>query len=783
MRISQFKNIKQTGNPSNRSLFTVLTEIKQGEYKSLIAKIRLETDKEKRQVLKQQLPYVTFAGIFSYRRNDRLEKSSQIATLDFDDIADVEELRKKVNGDKYTLSSFVSPSGNGLKVLVKIPPVSNNQDYKDYYIKLSEYYNQYAETDPATKDIARASYLSYDPNLYLSEEPEMWVEKFEPIKKELTKATTVALTDQDKIAKILEKSFQKKYTRTNRNCNLYSYARSFNSFGLDKQLCEEYLIQYQEPDFNENEIKALINSAYRNTQEFGTESFEDREKFKKITQAVESGMSDSKIKALHQGEDKQIQQAIDEAKKSLNSEEFWSYSEKGSIKLAHNRFINYLANNNITKFYPEGSDNFIFIKKDKDFIREFDTPRIKDFVLNDLSERSEVEAHNLMAGNNNFFSRETLNMIKTSQININKDTKNEAFVYYRNTAVKITKDKIELIPYDNIEGLIWEDQVIDRDFVYKEESEGEFQKFMWLISGQDKKRYYSFKSAIGYLCHGFQNEGRPKVIIFNDEAISDVPNGGSGKGLIHKAIGRVKKLSTINGKGFDPSKQFAYQTVNTDTQVLLFDDVDKNFKFENLFSVVTEGLIIEKKGKDAIKIPFSESPKISITTNYTVKGDGSSHRRRVFELEMHNHFNDTHTPEDEFGHLLFADWDAEEWELFDAYMIRSIMYYLKNGLVDYERINLAERKLKNDTCAEFIEFMDALDMTGKTQYGNRELYEDFKNSYEEYRYEKWLKPDIFRKWLKSYCEARKIAKVETKRTSKDRLYKYISPENFEDVPF
>ena len=119
MRISQFKNIKQTGNPSNRSLFTVLTEIKQGQYKSLIAKIRLETNKEKRQELKQQLPYVTFSGVFSYRRNDRLEKSSQIATLDFDDVADVEELRKKLNSDKYTLSSFVSPSGNGLKVLFK----------------------------------------------------------------------------------------------------------------------------------------------------------------------------------------------------------------------------------------------------------------------------------------------------------------------------------------------------------------------------------------------------------------------------------------------------------------------------------------------------------------------------------------------------------------------------------------------------------------------------------------------------------------------------------------
>ena len=48
----------------------------------------------------------------------------------------------------------------------------------------------------------------------------------------------------------------------------------------------------------------------------------------------------------------------------------------------------------------------------------------------------------------------------------------------------------------------------------------------------------------------------------------------------------------------------------------------KNFDFERLFSVITEGLTLEKKNKDAIKIPFNKSPKVSITTNYALKGDG-----------------------------------------------------------------------------------------------------------------------------------------------------------------
>jgi hypothetical protein len=52
----------------------------------------------------------------------------------------------------------------------------------------------------------------------------------------------------------------------------------------------------------------------------------------------------------------------------------------------------------------------------------------------------------------------------------------------------------------------------------------------------------------------------------------------------------MKKVSTIDGKTFDSNKSFPYQTVSSDCQVLAFDDVRKNFNFESLFSIITEGL-------------------------------------------------------------------------------------------------------------------------------------------------------------------------------------------------
>ena len=128
--------------------------------------------------------------------------------------------------------------------------------------------------------------------------------------------------------------------------------------------------------------------------------------------------------------------------------------------------------------------------------------------------------------------------------------------------------------------------------------------------------------------HAHKNLSYCPAVILNDEVISDNPEGGTGKGIFMNALGHMKKLVTIDGKAFTFERSFAYQLVSADTQILCFDDVKKYFDFERLFSVVTEGLTLEKKNKDTIKIPFNKSPKIAITTNYAIRG-----RVIVFLLE------------------------------------------------------------------------------------------------------------------------------------------------------
>jgi len=370
-------------------------------------------------------------------------------------------------------------------------------------------------------------------------------------------------------------------------------------------------------------------------------------------------------------------------------------------------------------------------------------------------------------------------MVNSIDVKLNRDTQDTSYVYYQNAAVKTTKNNIEVLKYSDISDLIWKNQVVKRNIEIKEESDGVFKTFIWKVSGENVERYYTLKSVIGYLMHSFQNEAKPKAIIFNDEMISeDIPNGGSGKGLIHKAIGHIKNIVIEDGKKFDSKNQFAYQKVNKDTQIFLMDDVPKRFNFESLFSIITEGMTVEKKGKDAYQIPAKESPKISITTNYTINGSGASHERRVFEVEIANYFNDNLTPEMEFGHLFFSDWDDKEWANFDNYMIRCVQFFLKNGLVQSDKVNLAFRKFKNESGVEFLEFMDSKSFDG-TAVNRKEFRDDFNRQYPTLA--KFNTAQSFNKKVKNYCDFNKIPFEESKFNGVMNFY--IGSEQTNNVPF
>ena len=806
--ITIFKNIKETSTPYYRDVKVVLDRIKNGSSKERVKLIRQEKDKSNRNQLKQDLPAVCFSGTFSKRLDSGLKDHSGLICLDFDGYKTKKDLmsdKDQLSKNKYVYSVFVSPSGNGLKALVKIPKDPDN--HVGYFRALEEYF-QSEYFDKACKNISRVCYESYDPLIHINETSSLWDKiaehEYRPIDR-YKERPTIPITDENKVVDRLMSWWKKKYgiVEGERNNNVYVLAAAFNDFGVNRSLAEYVMAEFQTRDFPMSEIKTTIDSAYRHTTKFGSKYYEDEERVYQIRQKIKKGVPKKEIRSQlidSNIEDVVADTVINQIEEDESSKRFWTKSDKGVINIVHYLFREFLEDSGFFKYCPEGAKSFVFVKVTNNLIDHTNEAEIKDHVLDYLENKVEdLEVYNFFADKTRFFREDFLSLLSPVNAFFISDDKHTAYLYYKNCAVKVTKKAVTTIDYIDLDGFVWKDHVIDRDFKSCEITDCDFQKFISNVCGSDDKRIKSMESTIGYLLHAFKNLSYSPAVILNDEVISDNPEGGTGKGIFMNALSQMKKVVTIDGKGFTFEKSFAYQLVSADTQVLVFDDVRKHFDFERLFSVVTEGLTLEKKNKDAIKIPFSKSPKIAITTNYAIKGKGSSFERRKWELEFKQHYSSEHTPLDEFGRLLFGDWNDDEWCVFDNYMIRNLSSFLSTGLVKSEFVNLKIRKLSAETCHEFIEWCG---LTRGSENNERlvtnqyllcqDLYADFIQENTDYgpRGKMSISKTKFYRWLIAYGMFLTGRNPEQSKSSQGKTIMFIDETQEEnqkadtiDIPF
>ena len=763
--VTLFRNIVETATPFHRPVDVVLQRIKEGATKDLVKRIRAERNKTERNELKKGLPAICFSGTFNKRNDKSLVEHSGLICLDFDGYEKKKELishKENLTKDPYVYAAFVSPSGNGLKVLVRVPADPDN--HVNYFNALQKHFDS-PHFDKTCKNLSRVCYESFDPVLYVNKNASLWDKIDEPEYRELVSRRdppTIPITDENKIVDILIKWWTKKYPMVEgqRNQNTFVLAMALNDYGINKSLASYVLNNYATQDFPESEIQRTIDSAYEHTQNFGTKYYEDEDRVNTIRTKMKRGVSKKEIRyQLEESalDSDTIDAVLNRVEEENSMQTFWEKNEKGTIKIVHILFKQFLEDNGFYKYCPEGGRNYIFVKVTNNLIDHTSEKEIKDFILSHLIELDDISVYNYFADNVRFFREEFLSLLSTIDIYFIEDTKDTSYLYYRNCAVKITKDAIETIDYLDLGGYVWKDHVIDRKFMECEYQGCVYGQFISRICGDNDMRIATMESTIGFLMHGYKNLSYCPAVILNDEVISDNPEGGTGKGLFMNALSQMKKLVVIDGKAFAFEKSFPYQTVSADTQVLCFDDVKKNFDFERLFSVVTEGLTLEKKNKDAIKIPFSKSPKIAITTNYAIKGTGNSFARRKWEVELHQHYTKNHTPLDEFGKHFFADWNDEDWCLFDNYMVACLQGYLKTGLVKSSFVNLQVRQLSAETSHDFIEWCGLIEGTPKNSHLDVGI--------------KLMKQDLYYEFIQEYPDYAPKAKMTISRT---RFYKWLT---------
>ena len=168
LQCTRFKSLRNTKPESTVSVLSILEEIRTDKYKSQIEEIR-NFENPSKNPLKDKLPVFTPTGIFNHRSMAGLENYNGLMCLDIDHIENPEQLKEQCKKLNYVYSAFVTPSGKGLKVLIKTNATSEN--YREIELKVATAFQHDtgAIRDNHCKDIARIQFVSYDPNIYINE--------------------------------------------------------------------------------------------------------------------------------------------------------------------------------------------------------------------------------------------------------------------------------------------------------------------------------------------------------------------------------------------------------------------------------------------------------------------------------------------------------------------------------------------------------------------------------------------------------------------------------------
>ncbi len=257
----------------------ILEEIKTGKYKHAIIYLRKSLSENKMEAYekaKKSLPAFTPSGKFvGGRKLEFLTEYSKFMILDIDKLSttDLQKSKSIAAQSEFTFACFISPSGNGLKILVKID--TPKTEHKETFLKVQAHYENILklEIDKSGKDVTRLCFYSWDENLFINENSKIFeIETPQPSQTELVevpklKTATVTATDTEAIynhcIKFTEKKVQ--FVNGSRNVFVHQLACNLNRKGVALNEALGYILT--DFGYDEKEVTQAVNSAYGNIHE------------------------------------------------------------------------------------------------------------------------------------------------------------------------------------------------------------------------------------------------------------------------------------------------------------------------------------------------------------------------------------------------------------------------------------------------------------------------------------------------------------------------------------
>jgi len=710
--------------------------------KELVADIRNPENLARKKELKEKLLAVTFSGLFDIKEDAALLQHSGLICLDFDH-ENTEHLRDILNDKPYTFLSFVSPSGDGLKVVVAIADGSKHRQYFNYLRTL------YPTLDRSGVNESRLCFLSYDPEIYVNESAipielpaEFLEEKLSP--KPLPKSEYGTMREERIIKDIYNHLLTTGHSITydypewckvgwalintfdfGTACELFCLLSSIDVAKYDRTACMEQMEKLRRGNKQRREFGHIVSAAtltgWNNKNEFVK---------KGVSQNPPTPSQPEKKNGVAVGEVGGVSK-----KRKANPELPFLYvhtTAKGdsSVRIDSYKLLRYMEDMGFGKMkFQDGGFRFYQVK---------DGGKIKEVEIADMTGALRVAIDALpewMAVDNgamdvhkdqlhglvfkelpNVFSEKKLNYTKQVEKDFLRDIKEFSYFTFQNKIVAVSGSDISTTEYANCGRLIWEDDVVAHDIevaplVGVEQKSCEFGEFVWYLVGRNEARFKQIRTAIGYALRTYRDPSVAVAIVLTEEKVMDgVADGGTGKGVFSKALEYMRSVYMIDGKRNKVDSQFSFQRYDLRNTIISYQDGEFDAGLNKLFVTITDGLTVERKNIREVFLPFKaskpgqfEAPMWVITTNKPIKMDGNSDRRRLFICEVSSHWKDN-SIHDHFKHNLYYDWDYEEFNKFYNFMFRCVQEFLNCGLYRADTVNSDLNNLISITNKRFVDW-------------------------------------------------------------------------------
>lgn len=473
-------------------------------------------------------------------------------------------------------------------------------------------------------------------------------------------------------------------------------------------------------------------------------------------------------------------------------------------------------------------NGFSFVKVENNVVKEVRTRDIKAFIRNFLKSRFfDTEILNLV-NNTTRLTSSAFDSLEKLELNFIDFDSDRQFMYFQNTAWEVTAAKVTEIKLKDLIRAVWDDELIKHDVKRLPDSfaittgehgsdieikhqQSNYFKFLtnasrvhWrteyekrtIEQGKDASEYIKanrFNIAgplltddeikeqkshlinkiftLGYNLHRFKTKSRAWLTFAMDNKIGDdtESNGRSGKTFCISSLGIFMKTITESGRNEERylNDKHVFDRVNEHTDLVIIDDLNRNVPIGTFFDRVTGNFIVNPKNNLSYEIPYEQSPKICVTSNFSViERDPSTEGRllyMVFSDYYHiqsesNDYKESYTIRDDFGKDLFGiDYTSDEWNADLNFFADCLKFYLSTlqspNIVKIQPPmgNVSIRRQKSIMGENFEDWAHVY---FSEEAGNLDTFIErakVVKDYEEYTNNKKSTPQSFMKRLKTYC--------------------------------